>query len=465
MQNAIRNGRGSAGISAVIIMLLLATIGGFMLAVSASAVTATGSYRDGLMAQYAAELGVKHAVYQLKYEPTGTVLNNVKNLIENQEYKMPNKHSLADVLANVSYDVKYIGVNDNTRRIEAVGTVNGKVKRRMTLQVTGFSPGINPLFDKFVTYAHGALVITEDSYITGNIGAFGTITFYGGTVKGDAATTSPDLYKPYPPASVLTGKPVELTEELTVPATLPAFVSFASSDYSSGTPLSGSIYSAGTITLSDPVYYVNGDFGTGNTAYKVPNGKSVTIYVLGSIRLNGDTTITGGNITLIAGNGSIELNNGTTISAPNGRVNLCANGYLNCNQDTSVSASNILLEAVSDIQLNGSTITSSPGTTKIYTQKTFNLNKSNSEDSLIRGNSLVVATGNIELNNGTAKTTLFVSNSDIQVNGGVDVGPVYAQNNLYVYGGKITYTEGLAEKVIDTSGGTLTLNFNAWNNY
>ncbi len=151
--------RGSAGITALLVMMLLLTIGGAMLTISSNEVRAAANYRDGIAAQYAAEAGAKRAMVELN-KNNGQWSSSITGQIGNGSY-------------TVSMEKQ--GLN---RILTSIGTVNN-AKRQVVLSITP-----ETVFD-YALFSDKNMVLGVNS-INGSVGSNQDITLTAFTrAQGD----------------------------------------------------------------------------------------------------------------------------------------------------------------------------------------------------------------------------------------------------------------------------------------
>lgn len=433
--------RGSAGILAVIVMMLLGVLGAGLVSLSSTEVNTSANFRDGITAQYMAEAGAMWATSQLD-----TARGNNSDMIAQTNSASGKSYPSATrpYTVLIKRDPND-SANSDKRQIISTATVNG-ASRQVVMTVTLASAGASA--DPVLShsgFAGKSLTITSGTVITGDMGANTTATQWGGAINGNIDSCS-SFIGTYSGTGTVTTTSKNL--DLSNLAKLPAAPVSYSMNGTGKTSLNSSIYSGSGYNNMSGTYYVSGNLGTGSTTFTAQSGNTAIIYVNGDVSLNSGTVFNG-NVTIIA-NGSVSLN-GASITASGGTINFYAKKDFNYNSGSSISAKDVTImagiagmggtAAGGSVQLNNNTPITASGTAQIFAQNNFSLN-SNAQ---IIGNALVKAGSEVDLNQGTALNTMFVSGGDAQVNSGANVGQVYAASNLYVYGGRITYDATLAQ--------------------
>ena len=208
-------------------------------------------------------------------------------------------------------------------------------------------------------------------------------------------------------------------------------VLYIDGNFQTGKPIAGddiTIYAAGDITFN------------GGTIIGSANAK-VKIYAKGAITLS-NAEINGTDIILSANNGSLTLNSSriTAANAAEAKIQLYANGAVALNSNSSITGGNVtVLANKGNMNFNGGTINSTleKSVTKIYVRGDAALN----DVSLIagKGAGMLVATGSIGLNGGNAPQTLFICDGDIAGNSST-VGGVYANGVFNMNGLTVQYS-------------------------
>ena len=152
------NRHGMASVAAIFVMFILLVIGSGFACLALTDSMMTRNYRDGVMAQYLAEAGVKRAIGELRKSSSGEWTGESRNF------------------ANGNYEVKPVESQGFKRIITSTGTVN---KSTRTVVVTADSE--SPY--EYVAYSGGNMNLAGLT-IEGNIGGNNDITVSGGSITG-----------------------------------------------------------------------------------------------------------------------------------------------------------------------------------------------------------------------------------------------------------------------------------------
>ncbi len=169
----LANQRGAASLVAILVMLLLLVIGSGFALLSLTDIEMASNYRDGVMAQYLAEAGVKRAMGEIRKSATGEWAG------ESRAY------SIGSYKVKPQYEVKPVENQGINRIITSTGTVNNSTRTVVTA-VTSESPY------QYVAYAGGNMNLAGLT-IGGNIGSNKDITVLGGTITGSIEAVG-DIY-------------------------------------------------------------------------------------------------------------------------------------------------------------------------------------------------------------------------------------------------------------------------------
>lgn len=194
----LTNRQGAASIAAIFVMLILMVIGSGFVFLSLTDITMTNSYRDGVMAQYLAEAGVKQAIGELRHSAIGEWSGETRDF------------------AVGTYEVRPVENQGIDRIITSTGTVH-KAARTVVVTATTESPY------KYVAYSGGNMILSG-VIIEGDIGSNKNITVSGGTITGSInAAGSIDTY----------GIDVHKINAGAAPMELPVFTSTVRNKYKS----------------------------------------------------------------------------------------------------------------------------------------------------------------------------------------------------------------------------------------
>lgn len=332
----IKEERGSAGILSVITVLLLSVAGAAYLSLSSSENSSSASYRNGVAAQFLAEAGARQAIVELDKNASWTGVSDV---------------AMGSGITAGSYTVT-VAATGQDRIVVAKGVVGNAARRiKLTLTVPGNA-------FQYPVYSGNSLMLNSGFAVVG----------------GDVATAK----------NQVTNNGFSGTVRTNVPMSLPVIpVSFNPADYASGNKTTLAAQpNTGNYNLSG-LYYIAGSFNTNsNVNILTTAGNSATIFVDGSVSINGNIQ---GNITIIAKQG-ITTNSGTTID---GSVKFYAGSDITLNRPMT---GDIMIMCAKDLTLN-----SGAG----------QLNKA-----------AVYAAHNIMFNSGVDLTGVVVAGNDITFNGG-----------------------------------------------
>lgn len=260
--------RGSAGITALIMMLILLSAGMAAITLSSTELTIASGYRDGIAAQYLAEAGALWALTQLKKE-NREVITNIQTTGEYKGSSLTNKNSSA---TKGTYQVSIANPDHpqdkGSRVITAVGTVSGsKAARTAGLLVNGVRTS-GGIYENAV-YSGNEIAIGEEGVIGGNAAA-------AGNISGSQRVTG-------------SSKPNSKEQ----------MPSFGFIDYKRNPQLVPCILKEQSVILRSAVHYVDQDFEVGGLIHNI-TGEKVTIFVKGNVIIN-DGAECKGLITIVAG--------------------------------------------------------------------------------------------------------------------------------------------------------------------
>lgn len=292
----IKPQKGSAGVSALLFMLLLSVIGGAFVAITSTEVLTAANFRDGVAAQYLAEAGIQHALVKLKKDEDGFVSKTNTTTVGTVNTISSEIKNSASATAG-SYKVTVTG-SGTTRTITSIATVN-KAKRQLIVTVKLGDTGLIPAnLSKYAIFSDQGIDVNGQGYIQGPAGARGDID-----LKGKGWIDPNDRFTNVLDASV----PI-----------------FSGIDYTKN-PLNINAYSlSGT-------YFVNGDLNL-NTTLTTPQGQKTIIYVNGDVHITGQGDLNGKFLIIATGIIHLDSNKGSiqgifiSTSASESHIN---NGELN----------------------------------------------------------------------------------------------------------------------------------------
>ncbi|MPM29712.1 hypothetical protein SDC9_76252 [bioreactor metagenome] len=358
----INTQQGSAGIYALLCMILLTIIGGAFITMTSTEVLTAANYRDGVAAQYLAEAGVQDAIVKLKTNDNG-IVDSTKTQLKKFPTVIKNDNSATQGM----YSVTIIG-NGNLRTITSTGTVNS-AKRQLIVTVQLGSQDESDSVFKYAAFSGNKMTINSGATINGDVGTWHPdITQNGGTINGniDLKVRQDKKFKDFP--------------------------SFKSNDYDGGVPL-GPNLERKNYSLSG-VYYVNGNLNMNGATLTATPGSSATIFVNSGTSLGGNII---GDITIVA-NGGINVNSGGRFD----NVKIYANGDMTI--DSSIT--NALVMSTGSIYVN-------QGTSKavIYAQKNLYYNSGvTTGGSIVAGHELTINGGTITYDSSVVEQVTGISN-------------------------------------------------------
>ncbi|QDR80337.1 hypothetical protein [Sporomusa termitida] len=443
MLKLINNSRGSAGMLAILAMLFLGIIGGAYAALSTSNVTTAARTRDNIAAQYLAEAGAQWAIAQLtdniKYATTG--------------YTSPTKNAGTPTAG--TFTVEVIQNEDNTITIISTGNVNSSISRTVTLSAKAKAGNNNLKTDIFpyAAFADKNMTVNE-SLITGDIASNTYITVNTHRKEAINGTAFCNKYTIWEPAAVkggfqsLTTAPVLDVNELMTP--MPDITMAGTSLTSVSSPY----------TLNESFYYVNGNYAEYNHGYSASSGNSVTIYIKGDFETS--KNISGDNITIYT-TGKFTLNGGSVTAPATGSVKIYANDTVTLNNTATITGGNVTVLAKKGMAFNGGSINHSlpDAVSKVYVTGNVALNNASVVSG--QGTGMLVATGTINLNGGSAPKTIFIANNNIEGNSTSTAAGIYTNGNLNMNGATIAYDSNVIDK-LGLSGTASGVVVNSWTN-
>ena len=485
--------QGSAGILALLTMLVLGALGAAYVVMSSTEVNTGAVYRDGVAAQYLAEAGARWAALQIKNN-VGTIVADT-NSASGATYSsgsIATSPTAGSYSATIRRDPAYPS-DANRRQVTVVGTV-GQAKRKVVYSLLLGTGGSLPL--QYGAFSGATLTLA--GAVTGDIGAVtrADVTRWGYT---------PDIVSAkikYAGQAEISGTPPAEQVLFTLPA-MP--VSFDINDASyqqyrtSATTRAGGNLNNATVTWNGNHYidgalaltgstvlttgadagiYVNGNFAihsnntinaSGNLAIiangtitldpgkiNVPAGSMLTLYAKSGVTVKSGATITG-NTTIISpgtvafsGDGKIIVGNGGIINVYT-QQNFTASGGMSFRTgDAATQNAAITVMSAKNISITGGTPFNpgNNGTVKLYAAGTFSL----SGGSALGGYGLVMAgdtgSSSISLTGGSsASKTVFISAGDIY-SASVQSGSLIAAKDLEIsWGSTATFSQNVLDAI------------------
>lgn len=314
LENLFRNQYGSAGVMAVIVMVLISAIGAGMYSLSNTGLKINNNLSDGVKAQYLAEEGMQYGIARLSYESslpdkTGTLYDKVKNL-----------KGKPDLLSSVNkgknvYQYTIAWPSDRDKPYISVTGIVNRAYRTVLMDINFESP-VSP-FDYSIFAGAGKIQMSNDAKVTGSIRTNDEI------IMSNSAKVSEDAFAvgkiSLSNGAEITRNKYPIAEKVTSPA-----YSYSST----GKALDRIISSRKDLTAG--TYYVDGDFNIDNQAEIVTKGK-VVIYVKGNCIFSNDSKIKGDNITIIC-DGNMYISNKVEID----KAVLIARGTIILSNDTKI---------------------------------------------------------------------------------------------------------------------------------
>lgn len=266
MSAVLKRDRGSAAITALIVMTMLAIVGTAAAALSSTEGAIAAGYRDGIAAQYLAEAGALWAITQLKKE-NSVVITNIQTTGEYQAVSSAKNSNTTTGNYQISITNPHFPLDKGSRTITSVGIVAGsKAARTVGLLITG-SSDTRGVYRNAV-YSGAAITVGDEGRIRGNAAAADLISGHQ-AISGSISPYSQE-----------------------------AMPSFGLIDYTNNPQINPTISSIETVTLRAVNYYVQKNFNVGGTIHNV-TGEGVNIYVKGNVTINSGAKCKG-RITIVA---------------------------------------------------------------------------------------------------------------------------------------------------------------------
>lgn len=254
IKTMVTDNSGAAAILSVIVMAVLAILGGAYIFLTNSELAMTTIYRDGIAAQYLAEAGAKQAIVGLADDP---------NWVPHNPYAE----------GQGKYELK-VTANGNDRRVESTATVHSAIRKVVLTLTVGENPELLHAGD-FVSYSGGNTEFKNNAAVYGNMGSGSSITG-GVTVSGQKLQNYNKAEFPVFAQGKFIGSPAPP----------------ANSD-----------------NLPGPQYYLTGDW---NVDRQTNFTGDAVIYVTGNISFAKEVTFNG-NFLIIAG-GNIDFKNNAVMN-------------------------------------------------------------------------------------------------------------------------------------------------------
>lgn len=272
MSVAVRQSRGSAAITALIVMSILAIVGTAAAVLSSTEGAIAAGYRDGIAAQYLAEAGALWAITQLKKE-NSVVITNIQTTGEYKAVSSTKNSGATTGTYQISIANPDFPQDKGSRTITSVGVISvSKAARTVGLLTIGGS-GTGGIY-KNAVYSGSDIVVEGQGVITGNAAAAGSIV----GSHAISGSSSPHSQEPMP--------------------------SFGIIDYMNKPQINPIISNLETVTLRAAKYYTDKDFTVSGTIDNVTS-EPVIIYAKGNVTINNGakcrgpiTIVTRGTVTV-----------------------------------------------------------------------------------------------------------------------------------------------------------------------
>lgn len=267
MSAVLKRNRGSAAITALIVMTMLAIVGTAAAVLSSTEGAIAAGYRDGIAAQYLAEAGALWALTQLKKE-NSVVITNIQTTGEYTAVSSAKNSNATTGNYQISIANPDFPQDKGSRTITSVGIVAGsKAARTVGLLITGGSDTRGVY--RNAVYSGAAITVGDEGRIRGNAAAAASISGH----QAISGSTSPFSQETMP--------------------------SFGLIDYTNKPQINSTIGSIETVTLRVTKYYVEKDLNVSGTIHNI-TGEGVIIYVKGNVTINSGAKCKG-RITIVAG--------------------------------------------------------------------------------------------------------------------------------------------------------------------
>lgn|GEM_PF-1394089 len=274
MSVALSQSRGSAAITALIVMTMLAIVGSAAAVLSSTEGAIAAGYRDGIAAQYLAEAGALWAITQLKKE-NSVVITNIQTTGEYKAVSSTKNSGATTGNYQISIANPDFPQDKGSRTITSVGVISvSKAARTVGLLTIGGS-GTGGIY-KNAVYSGSDIVVGGQGVIIGNAAAAGSIV----GSHAISGSSNPSSQEPMP--------------------------SFGMIDYMNKPQINPIISNRETVTLRAAKYYTDKDFtvGVGGTIDNVTS-EGVIIYAKGNVTINNGakcrgpiTIVTSGTVTV-----------------------------------------------------------------------------------------------------------------------------------------------------------------------
>ncbi|VBB09175.1 Hypothetical protein LUCI_4461 [Lucifera butyrica] len=457
----LRNQKGFATVLAVGVMVFLSLMIMALMPMLTAAIHFNSINRDGIEAQYAAEAGAKRA------------FAGFMNADTDWSWIGPN-NPRPFTNATKTYEVSIPGITNGSApatgnyTITSVGKV-GNETRKVLVNVTytsGGGGGSNVF--KYATFSVGTMTVNQPQ-INGDIASNGKIIVNSSTPNTVNGTAYCNQHTIYTPSAVSSGFQ-SLTDNgnLDVNSLMLSMPNITESGTNITSTWANGEWYNGTYTLSDSAYYYDGNYGMYSYNYSVSEGQSVTIYVNGDLNLG--KNITGDNITIYS-TGNITFNGGSIEGSSNANIKIYAQGTITLNSGSNIIGGNVTVlannsgKAYNAIAFNGGSINSTleNAVSKVYANGNCALN----DVSVIsgKGTGMLMATGDVSLNGGSAPQTVIIAGGNVAGNSGSKVAGIYADGILNMNGATVNYNSSVIQTLGIGGGGAPTFNINSYSDH
>ncbi|MBP2627309.1 MAG: hypothetical protein H6Q68_2020 [Firmicutes bacterium] len=433
------NQRGSITAAGLIAMTFLIIVIAGAMPMMTTQLKSSGTNRDTLQAQYAAESGIKAAlsyILKTKSAPAWGNGSTSINLYDGSAESYTVTVTPTPVSNGTQYKISATGKSGST------SSISRSVSTNILIPTSDDAISSDDLafFAKYTVFSNGPLQIDNTPTIVGDIGSNGTITVNSSSplINGKAYTPNVPVMDQYTwnryavTGGYVYANPAGSVDASSLIPTAPAITASGTklSSVAGGSTLSGSYYSNSSYTMSGI-----------SSRLTIADGQSVVIYVKGDLTIGGgssigDASIIGGDDVTIYATGNIILKNGAKIQTANtGKLKIYAGGTLSLTNTAMINSTNLLIWTQGAINCNSdSSINNiSPftdGVTKIYSKGHIEF----TNQFTLGGTGFVVTTNNIMLNtSGNEKNTIFVAGSGkSEVTNNEQIAGIYTNGTLSI---------------------------------
>lgn len=444
----LKNQKGSALAISVVVFLFLATIiPGIMYMVNTQ-VLSTATNTDTVEAQYAAEAGIKRAIVGFDNKRTDWAWLSAKNrdIVKNTFVDGTEKNYVVSIMNKTNPQNELVDGNKPTPgevyTITSDGYV-GKAHKKVvaTIRITSNSPF------KYAAFSKGNMLI-QNPLINGDICSDANIetTSREKLVNGVAYFTTKKIEDP----SNISGgcTPLTVLETLDVNPLMATMPTLTMTGTDLTTTWKNGQWGGNTYPLISGSYFYDGSYDFSGHSYSIASGQDVTIYVKGIFTLMSGSKITldGGNLTVYS-IGDINFNGGSILGNINSNIQIFSNGTVKLSNNSFINGGTVRLlannagKSKEAIEFCGGSINKnlSGATSKVSANGLVNLDNASVISG--EGTGMLVSTGNVNLNGGSAPSTVIVAEGDVRGNKGSTVAGIYVNGALIMTGTTVTYND------------------------